>query len=187
MFWRPACPGWCIGAMCGARAGQQVAGFKAIDGDGQGRYVAVGFHGEIWFFERGAWRRLPSPTNVKLESVRWVDEDLIYIAGGGGTLLRGSPDALEVVEHTATTDTLWSIELFHGKLYVANNKGSLWTVRNNQVIPEKLPADSITTGWLHAADGVLLSVGVHHALLHDGTGWTLLEQPAPDVEWPLQW
>lgn len=169
------------------RSSPELAGFKAIDGDGQGRYLAVGLYGEMWLYEGAQWRRLVSPTNVKLEAVKWVG-DKVYVAGGGGVLLHGEPDALEIVTHTATAETFWSIEYFEGALYLATRVDSLWRLEGDDLQPV-VPVEGrrVTTGWLHANDGIMLSVGEHDAMIFDGKAWTPLEQPAADSKWPLHW
>lgn len=171
----------------GPRSASEVSGFKAIDGDGQGRYLAVGLFGEVWLYENSRWRRIDSPTNVKLEAVRWIG-DQVYIAGGGGIVLRGQPDALEVVTHTATKDTIWSVEYFDGAVYLATSRDSVWKLAGDDLEPVVLAENRrVTTGWLHANDGLLMSVGDHDVMLFDGKAWTPLEQPAADSDWPLRW
>jgi hypothetical protein len=169
------------------RSSSEVAGFKCIDGDDQGRYLAVGLYGELWLYESSHWRRLASPTRVPLEAVRWVG-NTVYVAGGNGVLLRGPPDALEILPHAATTQKFWSIESFEDTLYLATRDHSLWKLEGdalNPVVPA--PGRSVTTGWLHANDGVLLSVGEHDAMVFDGKAWRMIEQPAADTQWPLRW
>jgi hypothetical protein len=164
----------------------EVAGFKSVDQCAEGRYIAGGFYGDLWLHEHGQWRRLPSPTNVKLEAVRWANDDLIYVAGGGGILLRGHPDALEVVPQSSTKATFWSIEWYRSELYLATRAGSIWVLRGDELEPVDLGGER-TTGWLHANDDVLLSVGEHDAMVYDGATWNALEPPPSDASWPLQW
>lgn len=168
------------------RESLEITGLKCIDGDGRGRYVACGFHGELWLYEQNRWRRLVSPTNVKLESVRWVGKTL-YVAGGGGLLLRGPPDELEIVEQTTTKETFWSIECYRDELYLATGNSSVWVLRGDDLEPVKFPDSAPSTGWLHANDGVLLSVGSSDLMLFDGDRWQSLKPPPPEVDWPLEW
>jgi hypothetical protein len=168
------------------RSSTEVAGFKSIDGDGQGRYVGVGFYGEIWVFDRKQWRQVSSPTNIKLEAVRWTDEGELLVVGGAGVLLQGFPDSLKVIDHGETNDTFWSIEAFNGSWYIATRAGTIWRWNGSALSEVELPAN-ISTGWLHAADGALLSVGAHDVVVFDGGTWTAIAKPSPDLDWPLEW
>jgi hypothetical protein len=169
------------------RQSLEIDGLKSIDGDGRGNYVAVGLRGGIWIYRNGRWHSIASPTNVKLESVRWID-DVIYAAGGGGLLFRGRPDALELVEQTATDETFWSIESYRHELYLATRSNSLWRLVGDDLVPVELPrTPPVTTGWLHANDGVLLSVGERDLALYDGEAWRRLKPPPEDVAWPFEW
>jgi hypothetical protein len=165
----------------------EVAGFKALDRDDRGRLAAVGFFGEIWLYENGRWRELDSPTNVKLEAVRWKEGEL-FIAGGSGTILYGEPDRLQVYDSTEIRDTIWSAEWFQDRLFLATGRGSVYSLGEGKLRKEELPGKGlISTGHLHAADGILLSVGAHDALIYDGAVWTVLDPPTGESTPPLDW
>jgi hypothetical protein len=169
-------------------ASTEIAGFKAIDGDGRGRYVACGLFGELWLYENGSWLRLASPTNAKLETVRWVADNRFVAAGGGGIVISGTPDALDVRVHPDAKHTFWASEWFGDCLYLATRNGTIWTLDADSLKPVDISGGkSVTTGWLHANDGVMLSVGEHDLLLYDGVSWTAVEQPSLDSDWPLRW
>lgn len=168
------------------RGTSEVAGLRSIDGDGHGRYLAVGLYGEIWQFEDSRWRQLDSPTNVKLESVKWVDDDHVYIAGAAGTLLGGAPHALKLFQDPEMKDTIWSIEWFRDRLYLATNKGAIYVLDGERLQRLEL-VPGATTGWLHAAAGLLLSVGSRHAMLFDGIAWTVLSPQLDSSDVPFVW
>jgi hypothetical protein len=166
----------------------QLAGIKAIDGDGHGRFLAAGFFGEIWLFENEKWQQIDSPTNVKLEAIRWVNDDLVFIAGASGILLYGPPNELKLIQEAEAADTFWSIEWFRAKLYLATGKGTLYVFDGNRFQRQdlRLPR-GFTTGNLHAADGLLLSVGSRDAVLFDGTTWRPLVPHEEGAEFPFDW
>lgn len=168
------------------RESLEIDGLKAIEGDGRGTLVAVGLRGGIWVWETGPWRSVVSPTNIKLEALRWLNGAL-YIAGGGGLLLRGQPDVLEIVHQTATEDAFWSMESYRGELYLATRRGSLWKLVGDDLERVELPGSpDVTTGWLHSNDDVLLSVGERDLFVYDGKDWTRVPPPA-DAVWPFEW
>jgi len=165
----------------------EIAGFRAIDGSGcgDGRLLAAGLFGEIWLFENRLWRKLDSPTNVKLEAVRWVG-DVVFIAGAAGVILYGQPDALRIFQDPGVKETFWSIEWFQGRLYLATNKGIIYVFEEDRILP-LAQSPSMSTGWLHSADGRLLSVGVRDAWIFDGNSWVELPPPGADSEIPFDW
>jgi hypothetical protein len=166
----------------------RIAGLKAIDGDGRGRYLAAGLFGEMWLYEDARWNQLDSPTNVKLEAVRWVRDDLVFVAGARGTLLYGPPRTLKLIDDAEVRDTFWSIEWFRGQLYLATGTGSIYVLAGNGLKRvEPIAGVTITTGYLHAAGGHLLSVGARDALLFDGMTWRCLTRPADGSGVPFDW
>jgi len=171
------------------RSSPLIAGLRAIDGDGRGRLLAAGLSGEIWLHDdRSGWRQVESPTNMKLEAVRWVREDLVYVAGGGGVVLYGPPEALRILEQTSVRDTFWSIEWFEERLYLATAKGAVYCLGTDGLERQRFDVDRhVTTGYLHASAGRLISVGAHDVLTHDGTRWQELPPPTRTSTVPFDW
>jgi hypothetical protein len=170
-----------------SRLSPEIDGLKSIDGNARQDLVAVALRGGIWVQTEGRWRGVDSPTNVKLESVRWID-DVLYVAGGAGLLLRGRPDALKAVHHHGPQETFWSIESYHGELYLATRSGSIWKLVGDDLHRIDLPGRArATTGWLHANDDMLLSVGERDLLVYNGIEWQRLEPPPPETPWPFEW
>ncbi len=67
------------------------------------------FCGEIWRCNKG-WQQLESPTNVILNKVKVVRDDLIYVCGQQGMLLVGTDNVWSIVDHGSTTDQIWDLE-----------------------------------------------------------------------------
>lgn len=166
---------------------KEIDGLKAIDRGPFGELVVVGLRGGIWVLRDGIWRNADSPTNVKLEAVRWMD-DVLYVAGGGGLLLRGTVDALQPVPHSAGRQTFWSMSNYQGELYLATRDNMLWKLNGDDLERVNLPGGAgVTTGWLHSSDGILVSVGERDICVLDGLCWSRLDPPADDVNWPFEW
>ncbi|RON22545.1 hypothetical protein BK663_26065 [Pseudomonas lini] len=55
--------------------------------------------------------------------VKVVREDLVFICGQMGTLLRGDGSQWEAVGQDATSEDLWGMEWFNGELYFACDSG----------------------------------------------------------------
>jgi len=169
------------------RQSPEIDGLKAIDGNENGELVVVGLRGGVWTRKDGPWRSVDSPTNLKLETVQWMS-DTYYVGGGGGLLLKGESDSLKIVQHTAGSETFWSMAKYRGELFISTRRKSLWKLVGDDLEPVKLPGGAnTTTGWLHANDDVLLSVGERDVLVYDGTQWTSLDPPPAEVAWPFEW
>lgn len=156
----------------------EVTGFKAIDGLHEKDIYASGFFGEIWHWDGMAWAQLDSPTNVLLPSLKCVAPEIVYVAGVKGVVLRGDKNGWQAIANEATQDTFWGIEYYDGTLYLATGQGSLYKLDKEEIVPLELNLDKpFTTGWLHAHDGVLFSVGSRDLLLFDGNTWREIVMP----------
>ncbi len=81
---------------------RQAIGFNAIDGTNGHSLYAVGYKGEVWFYDGERWMQQESPTNVALTCVRCVSEEMTFAAGMAGTLLRGREGRWEIIDHEVT-------------------------------------------------------------------------------------
>jgi hypothetical protein len=155
----------------GQRGTIEITGLLAIDGCSESHIYAVGFKGEMWFFNGKRWSQIDSPTNMKLERVRVVSPDLAVACGGAGTLLLGSGDKWQVIPQEITKATFWGLEYFEGKFYLADGK-TLYTFDGSQLLRlDSGPLKVASAGSLHAADGVLWSVGEKDIIVFNGSTW----------------
>lgn len=156
----------------GERKEWAIAGFKSIDGFGPKSIYAVGFKGEIWFFNGSQWKQLDSPTNVKLERIKCVPPDNIFICGAQGTLIHGINGHLKIVPNYLTNSTLWGLEYFNKAIYLADRE-KLYVFDGTEIMNVDMElGKEVTTCYLHAKDGVLWSVGDKDIVLYDGTKWS---------------
>ncbi len=152
----------------------EIAGLNDVDGFSDTEVYAAGLNGEIWRFDGSRWHSVPSPTNVQLNGVRRCG-DAIYIAGGSGVLLRGRHDAFAVVGTEASKANLYSVESLHDQIFVSS-MSAIYVLKGARLekVKTKLKG-AFTTGSLHAADGIMVSVGGKHLLTtEDGVTWTQL-------------
>ncbi len=152
-------------------------GFLDIDGFGAKSIYAVGYKGEIWHYT-GKWMQEDSPTNVALTRVIPLESGDLVVLGLGGTILRGRAGKWREMDHDATEDDFWGGIEFKGKTYLATSSG-LFTLTGDQVKPLKIGVKGPkTTMFLHAADGVMWSVGAKDIFRSaDGVKWERV--PAP--------
>jgi hypothetical protein len=153
-------------------------GFEAIDGLQENAIYAVGYLGEIWFYDGQSWIQQDSPTNVVLNCVRCRALDEVYIAGMAGTLLRGSNGVWEVIQQDETEDDFWGMTLFHDRIYVAAYDG-IFAVDGDTLTRVDLGlGPKFTTAYLDAREGVMWSVGQKHlAETDDGVTWREIPKP----------
>lgn len=157
--------------MRGTRAELTIGGFLSIDGHAEDLLYAVGFKGEMWCFETNTWKRIESPTNLKIERVRAVSPELAVACGGAGTILMGSRGDWGPVVQDLTDRTFWGLEYFNGRFYLADGK-AIYTLDGTTLSPVDLGLpDPVSPVRLHAGDGVLWSVGESDMLRFDGRNW----------------
>jgi hypothetical protein len=158
-------------------ARRQAIGFNSLDGLDEKHIYAVGYKGEIWFYNGQVWVQQDSPTNVVLNVVRCVSPTEIYACGMAGTILRGTNSQWRVVEQDATKKDFWGMAVFQGRVYVSNYDG-VFVVEDAGLTPIDMRLKKISTAYLDAADGVLWSVGERDAAYtEDGAKWTLVSHP----------
>lgn len=151
-----------------------ISGFKSIHGFNENELYAVGFKGEIWYFENEKWVQVSSPTNLKLEKVVCASDNQVYACGGGGILLRGKKDCWELIEQDLTTSTLWGLQEFNKSIYFSDNS-SVYQYNGDECKKVDMGLErGVSCSYLHANDGVMWSVGNSHITRYDGEKWEQL-------------
>lgn len=150
-----------------------MVGLNSVDGFSMSDLYAVGLKGEIWHYDGNHWTQIESPTNVALLRVRCVAPKVVCACGAGGTILLGRGDQFRVAEHDTTSENLYGLESFGGKLYTASLK-SLYVLEGDKLQPVDMQLGvGFTCGDLHTNDGVMWSFGARHlAYTGDGSSWT---------------
>jgi hypothetical protein len=151
----------------------EVVGFNSLDGLDENDIYAVGYGGEMWRQQKGKWNQLTSPTNLTLTKVKVVAKDDVVVCGQRGVLFRGAGDKWAVIKHDVTEDDFWDAELYNGQVYLST-ESTIYRVNDSGDLEEVDVGlgDEVTFGYLHANDGVLLSVGVSDILFtDDGVTW----------------
>ena len=154
------------------RTSTEIAGFLDLDGFDERDLYAVGFQGHIWDSDGARWRRIDSPTNLKLECVRCAEDGRVYIAGAKGIIL-GGPRCV-MGRHRARLDRgdLLGDGVCIGSIYLSTDVGFIYRLDGDALSPiETGLGRRISTRGLYYNDGVLLSTGAHDLCLFDGRGW----------------
>ncbi|MCG6657497.1 hypothetical protein HOP52_06920 [Halomonas campisalis] len=158
----------------GVRASKgELAGFNSVDGMSVTDIYAVGYSGEMWRYDGAFWIHLDSPTNVALYRVVCDrNNNMVICCGAGGVVLAGSGDNFVAVGHDVTEDNLYGLEIFKGKVYLASLT-KVYVLEGGGLVEQDLGlGDGLTTGCLHAGDGVLWSAGANHLVYtDDGVLW----------------
>jgi len=155
-----------------SRSSKEVAGFSSIGGESEKDIYAVGMRGEIWRFDGETWGKSDSGTNIGLYDIQVENKEKVYVCGDGGILLEGSRSRWRRIHNDATTDCFWSMAFLNQQLFLATDQGSIFTVKNDEVVPVSLSiGHDISTYSLHSADNVLLSVGSRDIVIFDGKKW----------------
>lgn len=150
-------------------------GLLGVSGCDRSTVYSCGFGGEIWRFDGSGWQAIDSPTNAKLEQALVCSPEEIVFSGARGVVVLGDGKKWKTLNPTESKSTLWGLAKFGGHLYVADN-AQIYRVSGDSLEPVKLPFDRpLTTGRLHANDGVLWSIGERDLLSFDGSSWRVLD------------
>lgn len=155
------------------RSSQDVGSFHDIDGADENWLIAVGLSGEIWLSTYGAWKKLDSPTNIRLEAVKHLGGTRFIASGAEGTIIQGDGETLRILEQNLTNETFSSIEVAFEAVYICTDQGNLFCIDHNNVLSPVntgLPA-SPGGGSLSFADKRLLFSCDFHVMLFDGSSW----------------
>ncbi|UHD16108.1 hypothetical protein [Thiocapsa bogorovii] len=160
--------------MSASRPGDtESLGFEAIDGYAENEIYAVGWGGEIWEFDGSNWHNRNSPTSVILTGVCCAPDDMVYVTGQQGVLIRGRNDSWDTVpwDDEVTVD-LWDMCWFQDRLYVAT-LSSLYTLIGNRLVEVDFGDIPTPTCFsLTTVEGVLWSIGRDDVVSFDGNRWT---------------
>jgi hypothetical protein len=153
-----------------------IIGFEDIDGYSKAEMYAVGWGGEIWWFDNGTWRRVDSPTSANLTALCCAGDGAVYIVGDNGIMLRGRRDAWSVID-TDRKENLMDVAFYNGTIYVTTD------FRILKLMDEKLVNDTdfadpndLPVTCLHllsAADG-LISLGTKDVFRRQLDSWKRL-------------
>ncbi len=97
-----------------------VIGFEDIGGYSKDEMYAVGWGGEIWWFDNGTWRRVDSPTSVNLTALICAENGSVYIVGHNGIMLQGRHDSWSVID-TDRKENLRDVTFYDGAVYVVTD------------------------------------------------------------------
>lgn len=154
----------------------EVIGFEDIDGYSKAEMYAVGWGGEIWWLDKGIWRQVASPTSINLTALCCAEDELVYVVGHNGIMLRGRHDSWSVID-TDRKENFRDIAFFDGKIYVTTDFRILKLVDDKLVNdadfadPNDLP---ITCNrLLSVADG-LISLGTKDVFRRQRAPWKRL-------------
>ncbi len=151
----------------------KVTGFNSIDGLNEDDIYAVGFYGEIWRYHNESWSQLESPTNVILNKIKVIRDDLVYACGQKGVLLVGNANGWGVSENDLIKDQIWDMEWFQDTLYLTTDTAiyRFFPDYTFELVDINLGC-KITCGSLHAKNGLMVATGRKHIVwTEDGLIW----------------
>jgi hypothetical protein len=159
------------------RVNSTTVGFRAIDGLGQDTIHAVGYNGDIWYFDGRGWKQADSPTNQTLEAVRVVSHNLCFACGKAGVVLRGFRDSWELIDNQVH-ENFWAVESFKNRVYLASTEG-IYILENDTV--QNFDIGRKAEGRRLYSNGEEMWSMEHQELwVFDGTSWQ--EIVCPDNE-----
>ena len=145
--------------------------FESIHGFGPDDLYAVGWHGEIWYYDGQDWHEEESPTHHILNRVYCAPDGFVYACGLAGTLLKGHHGQWTPIAVGAYDIDYWDLEWFGDRLWISSHYG-LFTLDGDTLQPVQFDDDAPSTfGHLDARHGILWTVGSDDILQFDGSEW----------------
>ena len=156
---------------------ENARGFFDMDGVDGSHLFAVGWQGEIWYYDGNQWHKEDTPTNVHLGAIKVVSKDDVWIAGDHGLVLHGGHAHWTIIESPDFNSNWYAVEEFEGKIYLAGN-GVLAYIDGDRIKPVDTGLNKeFTTNKLHAKEGLLWSIGSEDILVFDGSVWKEVLHP----------
>lgn len=154
--------------------GKGEVGFDDFDGFSEADIYAAGGRGDVWHYDGSAWRQLPFPSKMWIESVCCGADGHVYIGAQNGHVFRGRGNRWEHIHEGDLSLPFKDMVWFGDRIYATNDYG-LWEIKDGIVGRSSEPADiTICSGNLSVGDGVMLLAGHYGAALHDGNSWVQL-------------
>lgn len=160
-----------------SKISKEISGFLSIDGFNNSEIYAVGYGGEIWYFNGKSWKKVDTPTNLRLESIHCFNGEYAIAVGHAGIILRGRKDVWEIIPQDETMETFWDVDSIRKTIYITTDVGIIYKIENNKLIEIDTGFPDITTGSLHSNGNSLLSIGEKDILLTDNTYWKKVDPP----------
>lgn len=140
--------------------------------DGRLKFIA-GFNGMIMSVGGTRCDGLLTPTNKILASVTEKPDGSLVAGGQNGILLRGAPDALDIIGHDWEGYDIWDIDIYGDRTFLLLENGVFELTQENEVVPV-IGRDQVRSIFFafKRHQEVLWAVGERHILQFDGTEWS---------------
>jgi hypothetical protein len=157
--------------------GARVFGLESIDGFNPDDLYTVGLHGAMWHRSDGNWKRIASPTNLRLTAVHCAADGWVYVCGQHGVTLKGKDDEWEHIDTNTEDTNFWDVSSIDGHVFFASDH-VLYGLTANGLEPVPFPEydlglAGIPTSFFRLAKNhdSLLSVGPKDVLEFSGGKW----------------
>lgn len=141
-----------------ATLAEGVIGFEDMSGFSNAEMYAVGWQGEIWWYDNANWRQIDSPVSANLNAVCCAEDGNVYIVGDNGAMLRGRHETWEVLA-SGRDENLMDVCCYENSVYVVTDFqilkliGDVLVDEENFANPADVPATCLSL--LKASDGVI--------------------------------
>lgn len=153
-----------------------VVGFEDIAGYSASELYAVGWAGEIWWYDGKKWQRADSPTSTILSSMTCAADGFVYVVGHDGVMLKGRRDQWELIE-TRRSENLKDVAYLDGQIYVCTDF-ALYRLMESGLLAETdfEKAKDRPTTCLHLleSESELVSLGTKDVFVKRDAAWQRL-------------
>jgi hypothetical protein len=159
-----------------ATEAESIIGFEDMAGYSKDEMYAVGWQGEIWWYDHAQWRQIDSPASANFNATCCAEDGTVYIVGDNGAMLRGRHDTWEVIE-SGRDENLMDVCYYENNVYVVTDfqilklKGDVLVGEGRFVDTSDVPTTCLYL--LKASDGVV-SMGPKDLFRLTQDGWERL-------------
>jgi len=160
---------------------RKISMLEDIAGVNENDIYSCGSNGVLWHWNGLQWSRLDSGTRQHLNAIHCVSEDVVFIAGDNGTLLKGNKKTGFRRMHTGKLNAnFWTIRSLNGIIYIGTSIGIVRATEQtiNFFIPEVGGIESLfSVVSIDVAQNVLWVVCDKFILKNKAENWELILHP----------
>jgi hypothetical protein len=162
-----------------SESARETVGLTDINGINEASIYIVGNDGYVAFFDGTTWKVGAKATAAHLNCVLPVSDDLVWIAGSKGTLLKGNMSSgFSAVARKSLSTDFYSLALLNDRLFIGAGDG-LYELDEHG--PQRLLASDKYAlegvAILEVKDGVLWLLASRKLVRYDGANWEVFENP----------
>jgi len=157
-------------------AGLAFSSIESVSGFSKKEMYCAGWRGWLSIWNEEDWRGISSPTNLDLYKINCLPSGQVYSCGDEGVVIKGRNNRWIVIGNDVTSEKIWGLEEFNGRVFVSTLHFLYEIVEDNLVEVESVSDTFFPTSMykLDSCRNVLWSIGEKQFAEFDGKKWSCL-------------